>query len=384
MSLPDRASVVIVGGGVMGVSAAFHLAEAEVADVVLLERDQLGAGSTSRAAGGVRAQFSDHANIQISARSLELFADFGRRPGHEIDLRTVGYLFLLSDAASVARFERNVALQNSLGVPSRMISAAEAGALNPLVDLDGVLAAAFSPGDGLATPDAVVAGYAGAARRHGARLLTGVEVTGIQRVGERITAVDTTAGSVQTSCVICTAGAWSRRLGEMVGVELDVTPLRRQILFTGPVDGLRADLPMTIDFESTFYFHPEGPGVLLGMSDPDEVPGFFLEATADFGERVAPHLARRAPALLDAEVRGGWAGLYEVTPDHNALIGEAPSIERFLYATGFSGHGFQQGPAVGEILRDLYLGRRPQIGIGGLAAERFAAGTGHRPEFNVV
>jgi len=383
MTLPSRANVVVVGGGVMGTSIAFHLAEAGVTDVLLLERNELGSGSTSRAAGGVRAQFSDRANIEISLRSLQLFDDFGVRPGQDIDLRKVGYLFLLTDDESVTTFERNIVLQNSLGVPSRMISATEAKTLNPLIETDDVIAAAFSPSDGLATPDSVVAGYARAARRHGATLRTGIDVVGITSEAGRITEVRTSAGTVTTSCVICAAGAWSRRLGAMAGIELDVTPLRRQILFTGPVPGLPPGIPMTIDFSTTFYFHDEGPGVLLGMSDRDESPGFHLDATDEFRERVAPFIARRAPALLDAEVRGGWAGLYEVTPDHNAIIGEAPGIDRFLYATGFSGHGFQQGPAVGEIVRDLYLGTPTAIDVSGMSADRFGR-TELRPEFNIV
>jgi sarcosine oxidase subunit beta len=379
---PDRASVVIVGGGVMGVSAAFHLAEAGVRDVVLLERGALGSGSTVKAAGGVRAQFSDEVNIRLGARSLEAFARFPTRPGQEIDLRRVGYLFLLSEPEHVAEFERNVVAQNALGVPSRMLDVAHARRLSPLISTDGLLAAAYSPDDGHCTPESVVLGYATAARRSGARLLTGTTVTGIDVVGGEIRGVVTDRGVIATGTVICAAGAWSAAVGRFVGVDLPVTPLRRQVVLTGPVPGLPAVVPFTIDFSSTFYFHREGRGLLVGMSDPAQEPGFHLDRSDDWLPRLAEAVGRRAPALLDAGVTGGWAGLYEVTPDHNALIGESRGVSRFLYATGFSGHGFLQGPAVGEVLRDLVLGRAPVVDVSALDVSRFAAGL--RPELNVV
>jgi glycine/D-amino acid oxidase-like deaminating enzyme len=380
--LPDSASVVIVGGGVIGTSAAFHLAEAGV-DVVLLERAQLGSGSTCRAAGGVRAQFSDALNIEISQRSLRAFREFARRPGWEIDFKQVGYLFVLSTDSDVAIFERNVELQHEYGVPSRILSAAQARELCPLLAGDDILAAAFSPEDGHLTPEAVVQGYAYGARAGGAHIRVGCEVLDIATSGDEITEVITTQGAIRTGTVVCAAGAWSRRCGEMVGVALPVTPLRRQVLFTESISGLPSELPMTIDFASSFYFHREGPGVLLGMSDPEEKPGFVTETSDDWIPRLIDVAARRAPRIADAGIRGGWAGLYEMTPDHNAIIGEARGISRFLYATGFSGHGFLQGPAVGEIMRDLVLARRPPVDVGPLSVERFDA-SALRPEYNVV
>lgn len=378
-----RARVVVVGGGVMGTSIACHLARAGVRDVVLVERDDLAAGSTSKAAGGVRAQFSDELNIRLGARSLDAFARFEEETGHDIGLRRVGYLFLLSTPEQVVSFEAGVRLQNSLGVPSRMITPKEARRLSPLITTDGLLAAAHSPDDGHCTPEAVVHGYAATARAHGARILLHTEVTGIERDGAAITAVGTTLGRIHTDTVICAAGAWSRALGAMAGVDLPVEPLRRQIAVTEAVPGLPPALPMTIDFTTSLYFHAEGPGLLLGMSDPEERPGFATGAHDRWIPRLCEAMRRRAPALLDLRRTGGWAGLYENTPDHNALIGEASSVSRFLYATGFSGHGFLQGPAVGEIVRDLYLGRAPFLDVGPLSADRFAAGV-PRPEANVV
>ena len=374
--------MVIVGGGVIGTSAAFHLAEAGV-DVVLIERAELGSGSTSRAAGGVRAQFSDALNIQIAQRSLEAFTRFGTRPGWEIDFKRSGYLFVLSREADVSEFEASVALQNRLGVPSRMLSSDDARALCPLLAGEDILAGSFSPEDGHVTPEAVVQGYAFAARALGAHLRVGCEVTGIETDGEQITAVRTCHGTIATQVVICAAGAWSRACGEMVGEALPVTPLRRQILFTEPMDDLAPDLPFTIDFASSFYFHREGPGLLMGMSHAREQPGFSLETTDDWVPDLLDIASRRAPRIAEAGIKGGWAGLYEVTPDHNAIIGESERVSRFLYATGFSGHGFLQGPAVGEILRDLVLGRPPFVDVGPLSVNRFSDAM-LRPEYNIV
>ncbi|MEV4318982.1 FAD-binding oxidoreductase [Actinocrispum sp. NPDC049592] len=378
-----RADVVVIGGGVMGASTAFHLAEAGV-DVLLAERDTLGSGSTSRAAGGVRTQFSDPVNIALSVRSLELFAQFGTRPGGEIDLHRHGYLFLLDNPADVAEFTSSIALQNSLGVTgNRMLSVAEAVELSPPVSPNGLLAAAYSPGDGHCTPEAVVQGYARGARRFGARILQHCSVTGISSSGGEITGVSTSSGFISTSTVVCTAGAWSSTVGDMVGVSLPVRPLRRQIRTTTPIPWLPPRLPLTIDFSSSFYFHLEGQGLLVGMSDPDEEFGYHTAVSDSWLERLGEAVSLRAPRLAEVGLARGWAGLYEVSPDHNAMVGEAPSVSRFLYATGFSGHGFQHGPAIGEVLRDLVLGHPPGIDVSALDAQRFA-GSAVRPEHNIV
>jgi sarcosine oxidase, subunit beta len=358
----ETAEVVVVGGGVIGASVAFHLAEAGV-DVLLCERGELGAGSTSKGAGGVRAMFSDELNVRIGLRSLEAWGRFAERPGAEIDLERVGYLFLLSSERQLREFERDVALQNALGTPSRIVSPAEAGELSPLAGLEGVVAGAFCPLAGHATPEAAVQGYAAGVRGAGGRVETHREVTGIEVEEGRIRAVSTSAGHVRADAVVCAAGVWSRELGAMADVSLPVTAVRRRIGYTGPLDALPERIPMTIDFATGFYFHREGPGLLFGTSDVCDTQDEWLE-------RTVPVLARRAPLLLDAPIAGGWSGLYEMTPDHNALIGEAPGPSRFLYATGFSGHGFQQAPAVGEIVRDLYLRREPFVDVAPLAAGR--------------
>ena len=380
--LPEQSDVVIVGGGVMGASTAFHLAEAGV-NVLLLERDSLASGSTSKAAGGVRANFSDELNIAMGLRSLHAFENFGVKPGQEIDLHQDGYLFILTKDEDVELFKHSIELQNAMGVQSRLVSPQEAKELSPLLNVDDVLAASFSPRDGHCTPESVVLGYATGARRLGAKVLTGVEVTGIEIEGNKIVAVNTSAGRVATTTVINCAGAWSPSIGKMVGLDIPVVPYRREILITEAIPNLPSNFPMTLDFSTTFYFHREGPGLLTGFSDQSVAPGYSLTRDDSFIEKLAEHALHRAPGVIDAGIKSGWAGLYEVTPDHNALLGEWHGISRFLYATGFSGHGFLQGPAIGEILRDLYLNETPFVDISPLAIERFEHGQ-LRPERNII
>lgn len=373
----------IIGGGAIGVSIAYQLARAGVPDVVLLERGALGEGSTCKAAGGVRAQFSDRLNVELGLRSLEVFENFGAIFDQEIDLHQVGYLFLLDTAESVETFEANVAMQNSVGVTSHMVSAAEAKALSPHISTEGLLAAAYSARDGHCTPESVVLGFATAARRLGARLVTGCEVTDVVAVDGRITGVETAGGRIETDTVICAAGAWSRRIGEMVGIDLPVTPVRRQILVTEELPHLDPSTPFTIDFSTSYYFHAEGRGLLLGMSDPDERPGFDVSRDDAWLPRIGDAVAHRTPGFTGIGIASGWAGLYEMTPDHNALIGEASEMSRFLYATGFSGHGFLMAPAVGEVVRDLFLDVRPTLDVGALDVRRFERSQ-TRPELNIV
>ena len=382
-ALPSRASVVVIGGGVMGLSTAYHLARAGVTDVVLVEKGELGSGSTCKAAGGVRAQFSDAVNIELGARSLRTFETFEATFGQEIDLHQVGYLFLLEKPEHVEAFEKNIALQNELGVPSRLIDVSEAKALSPLDQHRGTpRGRVLADGWALHTRErrqrlrgsGAACGRASCPRLRGHR-------DRVQRGS--ITAVVTDRGAIATDTVVCAAGAWSRGLGAMVGVDLPVEPLRRQILTTAPMPGLDPHTPFTIDFTTSFYFHGEGQGLLLGMSDPHETPGFRLTESDEWLAGLGEAIERRAPAISEVGLGAGWAGLYEMTPDHNALVGEAEGVSRFLYATGFSGHGFLMGPAIGEVMRDLYLGRSPVVDVSPLTAARFA-GSDLRPELNIV
>jgi len=382
VTFPGHAEVVVVGGGAVGTSIAFHLAEAGTG-VCLLERDALSSGSTSRAAGGVRTQFSDPLNIAIGLRGVDAFTRFAERPGWEIDFRQVGYLFLLDRPEDVERFERSVALQNELGVPSRVVEVAEAGRLSPLAGLDGVLAATFCPLDGHASPEAVAQGYAAGARSHGADVVTGCSATAVALDGGEVRGVVTDQGTIETDTVVCAAGVWSPIFASTAGVELPVEPVFREVVTTSPVEALPDPIPLTVDFTTGFYFHREGPGLLIGMSDRNQAPGFDAPTDPAWLEHVTEVAARRAPSFLDMGLAHGWKGYYEITPDHNALVGQAPELERFFYATGFSGHGFMQAPAVGEIMRDLILDREPFVDVSPLAAERFALDA-PRPEHNVI
>ena len=327
-ALPRTAEVVVIGGGAIGTSIAFHLAEAGVPDVVLLERDELGQGSTCKAAGGVRAQFSDRINIELGARSLEAFGRFARRPGQEIDLHRVGYLFLLSTPATVASFERDVALQNELGVPTRIIEVAEAEALSPLIATDGLLAAAYSPDDGHCTPESVVLGYADRRARHGATLLTGVTVTGIDVHGGEVP-----HGATPTAV----RSPRHRRLRRRSVVARDRGDGRHLAArhAAAPPDPLhRADArpgrgrPVHHRLRDQLLLPPRRPRPADGHVRPR--PGARLPPRLldDWLPRLGAAIETRAPRLLDVGLGGGWAGLYEVTPDHNALIGAARRLTR--------------------------------------------------------
>jgi sarcosine oxidase subunit beta len=334
-----------------------------VQDVVLLERDALASGSTSKAAGGIRTQFADELNIRIALRSLPEFEEMG----DAISFRQYGYLFLLDDAHDVATFRAALALQHALGVESRELKPAEAKELVPQLEVGDLLAATYCARDGYATPEAVVQHYASSS---GASIRQGCGATGIAIDGGRVTGVETTAGRIATDTVICCAGVWSREVGAFAGVELPVEGEARSMWFTPQDGGAPERLPLTIDFSTGFYVHREGPGLAFGGR----------ERTL---EDVAEAASRRLPALADLPVQSSWWGWYDVSPDWNALVGEAPHVSRFLYATGFSGHGFQQAPAVGEHLAELVTGREPTLDLSAFSAERFAAGAARHETFVV-
>jgi sarcosine oxidase, subunit beta len=369
--LPSHASVTIIGGGAMGVSTAAHLARRRIGSILVVERNLLGSGSSAKPLGGVRATFSDPGNILLAQRSLEAYERFGAEFGVDIGLRQVGYLFLCRTENELAAVESSTELQNRLGGLSEMVSPGRAAQLNPFVDPSVLLGASFSPRDGYAEPAQVVRGYADAARSLGVVFTEHTEVTGIDTHDGRVTVVRTNHGLVRTDTVICTAGAWSQRIGEMAGVLLPVVPVRRQIGFTGPLVQPMPTVPFTLDLASTLYFHNAGDGLLLGISDPGQSPGFEREFSYEWLAAFDKAAAVVAPSLVGVKVEAGWAGLYENTPDFNALIGRAHSPSNFLYATGFSGHGFLQAPAVGELVTDLFLERDSFMDPHPFRADRF-------------
>ena len=374
------AEVVIIGGGCMGASVAYHLARRGVTDVVLVERGQLlGTGSTGRNAGGVRHQFSNEANIRLSIESIGVMERFADEIGHPIDFHQDGYLFLLSTQASVETFRRNAALQRNLGVDVQWLGAEDAARLAPGLDAGGALGATFCQRDGIADPNGVTMGFAKAAQAAGVAIERDTEVTGIRVEAGRVAAVDTTRGTIDTRTVVNAAGPHARLVGRMAGADVPVDPYRRHI-FIAALAG-RAGPPhvpssriMVIDFDTTFYFHREGAGLLFGMGDPHETPTFDTTVQWDFLPQVIEVAVRRLPALADAAISHAWAGLYEITPDANPIIGPADGVGGFYLINGFSGHGFQHSPAAGRILADLITGRDPAFDLTPFAAERFTSG----------
>ena len=369
--LPSHASVTIIGGGVMGVSTAWHLARGGVGSILVIERNLLGSGSSAKPLGGVRATFSDPGNFLLAQRSLEAYERFGAEFGVDIGLRQVGYLFLCRTENELAAVESSTELQNRLGGSSEMVGPGRAAELNPFIDPSVLLGASFSPRDGYAKPGQVVHGYADAARSFGVVFSEQTEVIGIDIYDDRVTVVRTSQGVVRTDTVICTAGAWSQRIGEMAGVLLPIVPVRRQIGFTGPLMQPMPTVPFTLDLASTLYFHNAGDGLLLGISDPGQRPGFERDFSYEWLAAFDKAASVVAPSLVGVKLEAGWAGLYENTPDHNALIGRAKAPRNFLYATGFSGHGFLQAPAVGELVTDLFLQRDSFMDPCPFRADRF-------------
>ena len=370
--LPAHVEVAVIGGGIIGSSIACHLAEAGVRDVLVIERNSLGSGSSAKPLGGVRATFSDANNVLLGQRSLAAFETFEARLG--IGLRQVGYLFLCRTEADLAAVEASVRLQNTLGCDSRMIDPAEAYQLNPFLEPRSLLGASFSPRDGYAEPARVVAGYAAAARRLGVRFAEHTEVLEIDTSAAGAHQVGTQRGTVRADTVVIAAGAWSTALGAMLGLQLPIEGVRRQIGFTAQQSSPHPTVPFTLDLSTTLYFHNHRNGLLLGISNRDEEPGLCREFTYGWTRAFDEAAEEVAPTLAHQRLVGGWAGLYENTPDHNALIGRS-RIPGVLYATGFSGHGFLQGPAVGEIIRDLYLEREPFLDPTPFSADRFVAGS---------
>ena len=368
----------------MGCSVAWHLAQRGLTNIVLIEREpQLAAGSTGKNAGGVRHQFSHSANIELSIESIATIARFEEIVGTPIDFHQDGYLFLLSKTANVDAFRRNVALQQRHGIDVRWLSADEARQVAPGLDTTGVKGATFCPADGVADPNGVTMGFARGAQAMGVEIVRDCEVTGARLDGHRVTEVRTSKGDIATPVFINAAGPWAKSIGRLLGVDVPVEPERRHIFIASAPGGGSWDDPanagrvptskvLVIDFESTFYFHREGGGLLFGMGDPDERPGFDITVRWDFLPKVIEVAIQRLPALADAAVSHAWAGLYEMTPDHNPIIGPSSDVEGFYTIAGFSGHGFQHSPAAGRILADVITGRDPKFDLTPFELDRFA------------
>ncbi len=384
MTLPRTADIVIIGGGVMGASTAYHLAKRGVKNILLLEKEQFyGQGATGRCAGGVRYQFSTEINVRLSQISLPMLERFEAEIGQPIDYRHCGYLILLSDQKDLAQYEMNVRLQNRLGVDTMILEGDEIRQRLPMMNLEDVLAGTYNPRDGLVDPNSVVMGYIYAASRLGVNTLSGVEVIGLDIQGNAISGVNTSLGNVQTPVVINTAGPWAARIAKLAGVEIPITPLRRQILTTTPLPDIPADFPFVIDFAQSLYFHREGEGLLTGMSNPNETPGFDQEVDPEWEINHLEAASKRMPLLGKAGLQSHWAGLYENTPDAHPIFGVTP-VAGFYVCAGFSGHGFMHGPVSGLIMSEIILdGKAASLDVSELGLDRFKSGRLIR-EYNVI
>ncbi len=371
------ADVVIVGGGVVGASAAYHLTSAGAGRVLVLEReDRLGAGSTGACAGGFRTQFSSEVNIRLSQASVPMITRFTEEQGLPLDVARHGYLFLVRDEGLWGEFVRANELQRSLGVEAELITAEDAAKLEPGISIDGVVGASYGPEDGIADPSGLTEGYATLARRVGAEIDLGVEVSRVVVDGDRVRGVETRDEMIDAPVVVNAAGPWAGEVAATAGVELPLEPIPRHVLVTGTFPGVPERRTLVIDAVSSFYFHREGAGVLMGMGSPNERPTFETRADERFiAEELLPKAVEVFPPLEEAAIEHSWVGLYEMTPDRHPIIGEMPGIAGLYLANGFSGHGFQHAPVVGKLLAELIVeGRAATVDISGLGLERFRAG----------
>jgi sarcosine oxidase subunit beta len=385
MTLPKTADYAIIGGGVMGASTAYHLARRGCKHILLLEKDEFfGQEATGRCAGGVRYQFATEVNVRLSQASLPMFERFEEEIGQAIDYRKCGYLFLLSQEEDIQKFRANVEMQNRLGVQTEWLEGDEIRRRLPLMRLEDIAAGTWHDKDGLVDPNSTVMGYIQRAQQLGAEALNQVEICGIEVKNGKVSGLRTTKGeTVATGCIINTAGPWAGSIGSMAGVDIPITPVRRQMLTTTPLPEIPADFPFVIDFGQSLYFHREGNGLLTGMSNPNEGAGFDQNIDQDWELVNLEAAIQRLPILEKAGLASHWAGLYEVTPDAHPIFGATP-VEGFYVCGGFSGHGFMHGPISGKLMTEIILdGQAKSVDVSMLDLARFEEGRLIR-EYNVV
>ncbi|MFN7988723.1 MAG: FAD-dependent oxidoreductase [Thermoanaerobaculia bacterium] len=376
--MDERARVVVVGAGVVGCSVAFHLARMGETDVVVLEREAVpGSGSTSKANGGIRAQFTTEVNVAMSLLSMELLDAIEDEIGEPPVYRKAGYLFLTDDPEKLAAMERAAAFQRERGVSVELLDAPGVRRRAPYVAGERLAGGTFGARDGFIDPGGLCNFYLSAASRAGVRFRYGAEVTGVARGSADEWVVSTAKGEARAPILVNACGAWAGRLAALADVDLPVVPVRRHLFLTGPLPDLPRVIPMTIDADTGVLVRREGDRVLVAFSNADEPAGFVEALDPSFVERFAEPLERRFPSIAAAGIdfRRSWAGLYEVTPDHHAVLGDVPGRPGFLLANGFSGHGVMHAPAAGRCLAErIVRGRVESVDVSALAFDRFEKG----------
>src|SRR5436309_325850 len=376
----QTADVAIIGGGIVGSSIAWHLTHAGCKNVLVIERESSqGKGSTGKSMGGVRAQFSTAINIQMSLYSIPFYAEFDEIVGHPAGYRAQGYLFVATSESHLAYVRANFERQRALGLRSvELLQAEDIVEMLPQLRSDDILGGSFCSTDGFVDPYSAMNGFMARAIDQGATLWKNTEVTGISRDQRGISGVQTSKGEVATRTVVNAAGAWAAGVAKFAGIDLPVEPLRRMLIPSEPFEGFPHSSPMVIDMTNGFHFRPEGRGFLLAWNDPEETPGFKTAFENSFIEKVLTRAADRVPAFENLAVnpKRAWAGLYEITPDHHAVLGPVASVPGFFCANGFSGHGVMHAPATGKILSDLILCGKTDVveDASVLSFERFARG----------
>lgn len=371
--MKKSAEVVIIGGGISGLSTAYNLAHLGCKDVVLLEKESLYGGATGRCGAGVRQQFGLEINCRLAKGACEILENLNELLGYErdIEFKQGGYLWLLNTDEEVKIYKKSVQLQNSLGIESRLITAEEALKIVPHLNPEGIKACTFHQKDGHVNPFEVSQAYAEAAKRLGVEINTFTEVTDIKLENNHIVEVITDKGKIATNKVLNAAGAFAKDIGEMVGVKLPLKPERHQILATEPVEPLLD--PMVISKE--FYCQQEPQGsLLMGYGDPNEPEGVDVSSSWKFMQEIAKRVCRVLPILSNIKVVRQWAGTYTMTPDAAPILGSLPEAEGFYLAVGFSGHGFMLGPMTGVLMAEHILGKETTISIDKLDIGRFERG----------
>jgi len=373
--MTKNADAVVVGGGVIGLSTAYQLAKLNYGKIIVLEKELfLGSGATGKCAGGVRAQFSTKINVEMSMLSEKMLVAFETDTGYPLVYDQVGYMFLLSDDKEVSEFTKAYELQRSLGLDVDLIDPSEVAKIAPPVRVDDILKATFCKDDGLADPNDMIQGYASAARKLGVEIVVETEVTGLKIENDVVKGVVTKKGEIETGLVVNAAGPYAKVIGKMAGFDLPVEPVRRQIVTTGPLEYINSTFPMVVDVKSGLYCHKESAGLLLGWADSSVEPAFNESVDPDYSDNIIMKALDRIPQLETAEMAKSWAGLYETTPDHHAIIGYAEQVKGLFLVNGFSGHGLMHAPAAGLVAAEIICEKEASVDISPLSPDRFARG----------